>query len=253
MSKNFHRQLENKLSVQPPIAPSQAHLADTIRLSQMAYSSRRQIRHISTTQMIDSQLRFVAGPVWIFQGIVLLFLCALMQFAAIGESEEINIPALLSAFPVFIAMTALPFYGRSRKYKMRELEGSTRLSLSRLTLAKLCAVGAGDAICLGVVIIFALAKVEAPARFMLLFIVLPFLLTCAGSLFILNRAGESYGASIAAGFGIGISALYRGLAVNMPDVLIRLSTGAASLVYLFLILALVTECRRPLVFTRNLR
>jgi hypothetical protein len=169
-----------------------------------------------------------------------------MRCVTIGDSGAVYIPSLLCVYSGFIAMTALPFYGRSRKYAMRELESSTRISLSRLTLAKLSAVGVGDIVCLGVIILFIFGKVEAPARAMLLFVVLPFLLTCTGSLFILNRAKQSYSTSVTVGFGIGLSVLYWALAVKMPEALTQLSAGFGLLACALLILALLLECRKLL-------
>lgn len=71
-------------------------------------------------------------PIWAAQAAAVLCMCLVLRLAMRSEDFAADAPALLGMFSVFVAMCALPFYGRSRKYKMRELESSTRLSSRRL-------------------------------------------------------------------------------------------------------------------------
>jgi len=242
MSKDLSRKL--KINASPPIELTGAHIEETIMLAQRAYLGRRRMQHVSTFEMIVNQFRFIAPPVWLLQGAVLLCMSFLMRYAMASKQPTNSMLTLLSISSIFIAMTMLPFYGRSRKHKMREIESVTRVSLSRMILAKLCVIGIGDVICLSVVILITLGKIDAPT--LLIYMAIPFLLTCAGSLSIMNRAKESYGIYISVGFGVGLSTIYWTLAMRTGDNLIRMSEGLAALVCVFLILILILECRRLL-------
>lgn len=246
MNKHFQQSLKNELRGKPFTELSQAHLENTISLAHQVYASRRKMRHIGTFEMIIGQFKFIARPVWVLQGIVLLCMCFIAHYAMLSELSASYVPAFLSIASIFIAMTMLPFYGRSRKYKMHEIECTTRVSRSRLVLAKLCIIGVGDFASLSIVIIITIGKIATPAATLLIFIVLPFLLACAGSLFILNRANENYGIFISIGFGMGLSAIYWTLAMRLRDGLIQISVGLAILLCVLLALGLFFECRKLL-------
>lgn len=246
MSRDFQQRLKSGLSTTAMSEPSQAHLDETIRLSRLAYASRRKMRRISTLEMITSQIQFVARSVWILQGFVLLCLCVVMGASMASEQFANTLPAFVSVSAVFVSMTALPFYGRSRRYKMREVESTTRISHPRLMLAKLCVVGIGDVVCLAVITLFTFGKMTAPAQTILMFILLPFLLSCTVSLFIRNCIKEEHGIYISAGLCIGIGVIYWTMATRLQPVLMKLSIGLSIAICMLLILALVFECRRLL-------
>ena len=242
MSKDFRRKLKKEL--QTDIAPVDAHLGRTIRLAHAAYTGRRKLRYISTFEMITSQFRFIARPVWILQGIALLCLCAFMGVAMISEQFVNKFPAFASVSAVFVSMTVLPIYGRSRRHRMREIESTTRISHPRLILAKLCVVGIGDAVCLAAITLLTFEKMTAPAQTVLTFILLPFLITCTASLFIMNRVKEEYGISVSTGLCIGIGVVCWTMATKPQPLLTQISIGLSAAVCAFLIFALAFECRR---------
>ena len=95
-------------------------------------------------ELIRRQLRFTALPVWGLQAALLAAICCV--FGAARPADEL-IPASASLAAVLAAMTLLPFHGRARRYGMEEIEAAARLSSEKLALARLGAVGAGDAVC----------------------------------------------------------------------------------------------------------
>lgn len=242
MSRELRMRLKNELRAD--FEPCGEHMEQTIKLARSAYARRRRLRNISSFEMMAGQLRFIVRPVWFLQGIVLICLCALMS--AVMKSEEFSdeLPAFLSASSVLIAMTALPIYGRSRRYRMYEIESSTRISNKRLMLTKLCVVGLGDVICLGAIAALALGKMTLPAQMVLTLILLPFLLSCTGSLFVLNRAREEYGVYISAGLCIGIAGACRAAAARLLPVSEQISIGLVAAVCAVMIILLAFECRR---------
>lgn len=242
MDKHLNRLLKEEAYNMPE--PSQAHLDETVRLCRRAYAARRPMRRIGTLELIAGQLRFVARPIWTMQAAVLLVMGYALHMAAVSDHAARHVPAFLSLTAVLFAMTLLPFYGRARRYKMRELESAARISYARLILAKLCAVGAGDAVCLSAVTALSLGTLTEPLHAVLVYTVLPFLLTCSGSLFLLNRLREEYGVFVSAGLGMGIGVTYWELAVRNHGLLKRVPMACAAAACALLLLALALECRR---------
>lgn len=175
------------------------HLEETIRLSRKAYAARRKMRRLGAAELVMGQLRFVARPVWLLQGILLICICVLVSLNR----------GAASLCAVLVAMTALPFCGRSRKYKMQEIEATARLSRARQLLARLAAIALGDLVCLLVLSLISAAPME---------VILPFLLATVGSLLVLDC--ELFDPT---GLCIGIGVIYSAPATRA--LLAELSTG----------------------------
>lgn len=241
MNREFRQRLKNEL--QADIEPCAAHMERTIMLAHTAYDGRRRFRHVSTLSMIARQFRFVARPVWLLQGVALILLCMLMYIVRSSEGFVSKLPALLSVSSVFVAMTVLPIFGRARRYKMYEIESSTRLSHQKLMFAKLCAVGSGDAICLVIITILNLGEMVSPTQTVLTFILLPFLLSCTGSLFVLNRSKEEYGVYVSTGLCIAIGGTYWSMAARLSCLPAQSLTGLTVTACTALLIFLAFECR----------
>ena len=195
MSRKVEHILRAELGSMPLPEPRAEHLTETATLSLAAYRSRRPLRRIGVPEMVVSQIRFIAAPIWALQAAVVLCICLLLHLASAAENLKADGPALLSMSSVFVAMSVLPFHGRSRRFKMREIEGVTRASHGKLMLAKLSAVGLGDAICLAVISQVSAGLLAGAVGLVLSSIVLPFLLCCTGILLILDRARGGRGCS----------------------------------------------------------
>lgn len=179
--------------------PDAARLKAALRLCRREYQARRRLRRAGAWELIRRQLRFTALPVWGLQAALLAAICCV--FGAARPEEEL-IPASASLAAVLAALTLLPFHGRARRCGMEEVEAASRLSRVKLALARLGAVGAGDAVCCA-----AAALMSGGGWYVtLVFVATPFLLTSAVSLAALGHAGRESGVYLAAGFG-GLSAL----------------------------------------------
>ena len=126
MSRKLERRLRAELGSIPSPAPRAEHLAETAALSLAAWRSRRPLRRIGAPEMVLGQLRFIAAPIWALQAVIVLCICLLLHLASAAEDFEAEGPALLGMASVFVAMSVLPFHGRSRRFNMRETEGATR-------------------------------------------------------------------------------------------------------------------------------
>ena len=187
---------------------------EAVRRCRAVYARRRKLRRLGAAEIIVGQLRFVALPVWLVQGALLVVICLALGRAG-GGRHALAMSALTA---VLVALTILPFYGRSERHGMREIEAATRVSRVKLLLAKLAAVGVGDAVCLGAAALLTLRNAPGTA---LVFVVLPFALASAGSLFALNHLPG--GAFAATGFAMALVSVYWAMAERLS----RLPAAAA--------------------------
>ena len=242
MSSSFEKILKKKLNAVLIWEPPQTHLEETAKLCLSAYTSRRQMRSLSSLEMIAHQARFIAKPVWILQITVMLCLLLTLHFVSKAESPIVYVPVFLSLSSIFIAMTMLPFYGRSRKHKMREIESTTRFSHARLILSKLCIIGVGDITCLLVLSLFSIGKMEETARTILCFIILPFLLASSGILSILNYTNEDCGMFVALGYCVSLSIVYWMLRAKVSFIFAQFGLIFAGIICVILLLVLSIDC-----------
>ena len=151
-------------------------LEQVLPLCREAYCKRRRLRRLRTSETVLRQLRFVALPVWLVQGAVLLAVSLMLGGLSGAERSASLVPGCSAASAVLVALTLLPFHGRGKRYRMDEVEAATRVSGAKLLLARFAAVGAGDAVCLSVI---ALLTLKAAPGTALTLIALPFALTGA--------------------------------------------------------------------------
>jgi ABC-type antimicrobial peptide transport system permease subunit len=155
--------LQVALKDQPDLQISEEHLMQTMRQARMAYQNRRQRERIRYPAFLLRQVRFVGAPVWLLQGFLLLCAFWLFGFADIGTVSNLaprHLPVLLGCFAVFIAMTSIPFIGRSVRYRMLETEMATRISIPKLLLARISIIGIGNVLLLAVSFLLASTKAE---------------------------------------------------------------------------------------------
>ena len=240
------RRLKTELGSLPSPEPRPAHVDETAALCLKAYRARRRMSRLSVPGLIAGQLRFVAAPIWAAQAPAVLCMCLALRLAMRSEDFAADAPALLGMFSVFVAMSAQPFYGRSRKYKMRELESSTRLSCRRLALAKLCSVGVGDTAGLIVLSMASAGGFSLAANTVLGFVVLPFLLACTGILLILEHSREGHGVYVSLGFGFGLAAVCWMFPAELGRLMSSVGVGRAAAICAALLTVLILECRRLL-------
>lgn len=244
MSRELHERLNNELKSYQEVGLSKHHLENTIRVGCIIYDKRRKMRKICTMEMIVKQFRFIAAPIYFLQGVILLFLYIVISLAMFSENFISNLPALVSASAILVSMTALPTYEKSRRYHMIEIESATRISYPQVILARICAIGIGDIICLTVLVLLAFEKINFPAQSILSFVLIPFLFCGAGCLFIQNHMNNEYSVYISAGFSLAIGILYWLTASKLQTFLLDISTGFTGAICGVLVLILGIECRK---------
>lgn len=244
MRKDLQESLRKELHAIPSATVSETHLKNTIAVSRMAYQKRRQLPPVRLLDFVIRQARFVAIPIWVVQGVVLLGLCLLFQVVQTDRAIAAHATLLLPVAAVFIAFTGLPFLARSFKYGMQEVEMTTRLSLSRLTLARLIVTGSGDAIALLVLLLLSFGKLELSAGGVLAYMILPFLLASAVSLFLINHLRD-INVLLACGVtSLIMTGLLTVLAIWMPQDIAAFLPWIAGALCAVCAMVVALECRK---------
>lgn len=228
MNKKLRSKLQAALKDQPDLQISEEHLAQTMRETRIAYKSRRQRERIRYPAFLLRQVRFVGAPVWLLQGFLLLCAFWLFGFADIGAVSNFaprHLPVVLGCFAVFIAMTSIPFIGRSAQYKMLETEMATRISIPKLLLTRIFIIGIGNVLLLTVSFLLASTKAELGTGSIALYLLLPYLIACCGCLFIQAYAHSGQQGFISTAFCFSLTALLFVLYKTAPVVYEQASVG----------------------------
>ncbi|MEA4925697.1 MAG: hypothetical protein VB084_10335 [Syntrophomonadaceae bacterium] len=210
MNKKLRLKLQTALKDQPALRISEEHFAQTMREARVAYQGRRQRERIQYPAFLLRQVRFVGATVWLLQGFMLLcafWLFGLTDTGAVSNLEPRHLPVLLGCFAVFIAMTGIPFIGRSVRYRMLETEMAARISIPKLLLARIFIIGIGNVLLLTVSFLLASTKAELGTGSIALYLLLPYLIACCGCLFIQAYAHSGQQGFISTAFCFSLTAL----------------------------------------------
>ncbi len=228
MSRKMRLKLQAALKDQPALQISQGHLAQTMREARIAYQNRRQRERIRYPAFLLRQTWFIGAPVWLLQGLLLLCACWLFDFAITGNVSNLaprHLPVLLGCFAVFIAMTGIPFIGRSAQYRMLEIEMATRISIPKLLLARIFIIGAGNVLLLTVSFFLARTEAVLGTGSIALYLLLPYLIACCGCLFIQAYAHNGQQGFVCTTFCLSLTLLLFVLYKAAPVVYEQASLG----------------------------
>jgi hypothetical protein len=187
MNRKMRSKLQAALKDQPALQISKEHLTQTMQAARMAYQNRRQRERIQYSAFLLRQVRFIGATVWLLQGLLLLCAFWLFGFAITDTVSDLaprHLPVLLGCFAVFIAMTGIPFIGRSAQYRMLEVEMATRISIPKLLLTRILLIGIGNVLLLTVSLLLARTGTEFGTGNIAIYLLLPYLIACCGCLFI---------------------------------------------------------------------
>lgn len=156
-------------------------------MQEMNIRSRK--KHISFSQFLSLQVRFIGWKVWTVQGVFLLGICFLLSqlFGGAYWREPKSVAELLCFLSVLVFMTVPPFLYRSTRYKMQEVEAATRFSSVQLLMARLIIIGAGDAALLGGILLTTALTSSLQTGSAMFSLALPFLLASSGFLYFLGH------------------------------------------------------------------
>lgn len=176
---------------------------------QKAFIRKYKRRELKLSRLLFMQLRYMKLQ---YMGILLGLLGFFFHSVRSADARQI---LAMSAFMPFLALLALIGIGSSRRYRMEELEMSTRLSLRMLKALRLVLLGAVGLLC----ILSAAAALKhfltCSVPFALLVVGVPYMVTTSACMVLIRRwhAKENiYGCAVIAA---GVSFLTM-MAANLP-------------------------------------
>jgi hypothetical protein len=188
MNKKLCSDLKKALNT-PPVC-SDNHIDETIKMVQKEYIKHKKIERIGYFEFLLRQIPFVGRKIWMMQGGILIFMCWLLNVMFTGNLRYIgnrHIADILCFFAVFTTLMSMPFFQRSRKYKMYEVEAATRMSIPKLIFSNVLIIAIGNVVVFTAVTLVAVYEINILPIFIVLYLLLPFLISWCGCIFILNR------------------------------------------------------------------
>jgi hypothetical protein len=170
-------------------------LEKTISLANSEYQKHRSRERIGYLEFLFRQIPFMGRRIWLFQGSILILMWLLLTTIFQEDFKYIaarHVPDLLCLSAIFITMTGVPFLCRSYKYKMQEVETAAFMSMSGLLSVRLIVIGLGDGIFLLAVSLVTFSKVSISTALVIFYLMLPFLVSCCGCIFILRSSRSQY-------------------------------------------------------------
>lgn len=148
---------------------------------------------LSFARLTAKQFTFFAWKIWIMQGITLAFLCALFFSAYTFSFQQWHfstLPKFLCLCSALIAMCSIPILKRASRYKMLELEQSTRFSVKGGLFSQLLFIGTGN-LCMFAVLTALVAKYGLTLSVTFVSLVIPFMTAMSACLMLWVRATPS--------------------------------------------------------------
>jgi hypothetical protein len=219
MNKKLCSDLKKALNADPIC--SENHINETIDMVQNEYKNCKQRERIGYLEFLLRQIPFVGRKIWMMQGGILILMCWLINAMFAGDFKNIasrHIPDMLCFCAVLITLTGLPFFQRSRKYKMYEVESATCMSIPKLIFSHLIIIAIGDIIVLIAVALAAIYEIDISAIFIVLYLMLPFLVSCCGCIFILGHNHNEYNIFICEGFCVLLLFIQTAIHALVPQV-----------------------------------
>lgn len=199
-------------SANAPVRP--AHVQQTLTLTKAALSKRTDPKRLSCWGFLGTQVRFIGWKIWLFQIVTLLLMTGALfplRLNFLGSLHTVRV--LLVGCSILVFMTALPFLSRSRRYQMCEVEMAAKVSGSKQLGAKLLIISMGDFSMLCSLFCFALAKTDLRPGVLCLYLLLPFLSSASGLLYLIGHTPVSRLAQnsvvVCAGLFLGFTLLTR--------------------------------------------
>lgn len=172
---------------QNPAAADPAQLRVTTLLSRQELCRKQKRQRISFPCFLRKQLPLIGWKLWCAQ--CLLFLAAYGILSDFPDylTSPLHLAKALFCLSIAVFMTALPLLYRSVRFRMQEIEGTTRFSTTKLLLARLIVIAIGDFALLCGIFLAVLGKTSLSADSAVIYLCFPFLLAGSGCLFMLGH------------------------------------------------------------------
>lgn len=182
----------------------------TILLCQKAYQERLLSKRIGFCEFISTQIRFIGRWVWIAQAVFLLIFLLILSRCRVGTDDMQSIFLLLSLVAPLISFGGFPEILKSYAHNMEEIEASTRFSMQKLMGARMLILGLSDLCSLTVILAASAAAAGnvSPLLRMMLYLFVPFNLTCCVCMAVLGHVKSRYAGYCSGGICIACIVIF---------------------------------------------
>lgn len=191
----------------------QEKLRETVRLAKAAYRQRQAAARIGFWEFLSMQLRFISKWVWLSQAVLLLPILLVIGHDPLSMNEMRTIFLILSSVAPLIAFLGFPEILKSYSHGMAEIEACTRFSMRRLMGARMLILGLTDLCCLTVILAVSVASSGMPVLRMILYLFVPFNVTCCGCLTVLDHIKSRQAGYYCAAVGVFCVAVFSRLSL----------------------------------------
>ena len=173
-------------------------LVETIGLAKKAYCERQESIRTGFWQFLSLQFRFIGKWVWLAQAALLLLVLLAIDQRSSSVSEMRPVFLIFSFVAPTVAFLGFPEILKSYAHSMAEIEGCTRFSMRRLMGARMLILGLADLCCMTVILAVSAASTGTPVLRMILYLFVPFNVTCCGCLTVLDHVKSRQGGAFCA-------------------------------------------------------
>lgn len=180
MKKILEKDLHKLYTNVPP--PKSSSIQDTImkvrqEVNQTQYSG------LTFWEFYFQQFGFIRKKVWIIQFAILLF-CGLRLYY---YPESMQVISLISTIAPLIFLSGITELSRTYTYGTVEIELSTQYTLSQVMMSRISILGLMDILSITILCIIVGTSTSLNTFSVFLYICVPFMVTCFGCLWLLNR------------------------------------------------------------------
>ncbi|OKP99095.1 hypothetical protein [Paenibacillus sp. P46E] len=171
----------------PSFPIDQILLEETIKGATGELSQAQAKRKTSIGEFYKVQLRFMRWKVWVVQLLIVLGMALLLYNSVQERNGNIQLIMLTSIAAPLLVIAGIQTMTQSISFNMQEIELSTYHRLEKLTLVRMSLLGMADLIGLTLLGGLLSAWTETGILDLVLYLLVPFNLTCFGCLWLLNR------------------------------------------------------------------
>ncbi|WP_341347370.1 hypothetical protein [Paenibacillus sp. FSL H3-0469] len=187
MKKKQRNFITTTLRNYPSFPVDHESIEQTIYRSNKLLPQIQVTRRASLPEFYKAQLTFISWKVWILQLLIVAGMGVLLYQFINRPHRDIEVVMLASIAAPLLVITGLQTLTRSLTCHMIEIELSTWRRLEKLTLVRMSLLGIADLIGLIILAILLNAWIEMEIVSLLLYLLVPFNVSCLGSLWLMNR------------------------------------------------------------------
>lgn len=167
-------------------------MQETLTSCREAYGKRLLSKRIGFWEFIAMQVRYIGRWVWLAQAAFLLLFLFFFSSFHLGVADMQAVFLLLSLFAPVIAFIGFPEILKSSAHGMEEIEACTRFSMPKLMGARMLILGLADLCSLTILLAISAAGHGDIMLRMILYLLVPFNLTCCICMTVLGRVKSRY-------------------------------------------------------------